>query len=85
MLSTISIVVILQLYLFFDKVNSERGYYTTLGCITDNNCRIQNAQRQSSDIAKTRRRYLVDKKKAEVAIHIRLNVKFTLLVILKDA
>ena len=24
----------------FDKVNIERGYYTTLGCITENNCRI---------------------------------------------
>ena len=49
--------------LIFDKVNIERGYYTTLGCITENNCRIQNAKRQSSDSAKTRRRYLRGQKK----------------------
>ena len=78
MLSPISILVILQL--IFDKVNIERGYYTTLGCITDNNCRIQNAKRQSSDSAKTRRRYLRGQKKADNT-H---KVKFTLLVIFKD-
>ena len=38
--------------LIFDKVNIERGCYTTLGCITDKNCRIQKAKRQSSDSAK---------------------------------
>ena len=58
--------------LIFDKVNIERGYYTTLGCITDNNCRIQNAKRQSSDGAKTQRRYLREQKKAKVTIHIRM-------------
>ena len=31
--------------LILDTVNIERGCYTTLGCITDNNCRIQNAKR----------------------------------------
>ena len=51
--------------LIFDKVNIERGYYTTLRCITDNNCRIQNAKRQSSDSAKTRRRYLRGQKKGQ--------------------
>ena len=49
--------------LIFDKVNIERGYCTTLGCITENNCRIQYAKRQSSDSAKTRRRYLRGQKK----------------------
>ena len=49
--------------LIFDKVKMERGYYTTLGCITENNCRLQNAERQSSDSAKTRRRYCVYKKR----------------------
>ena len=39
----------------FDKVNIERGYYPTLGCITDNNCRIQNAKRQSMDKAWTKK------------------------------
>ena len=70
--------------LIFDKINIERGYYTTLGCITENNCRIQNAKRQSSDSAKTRRRYLRGQKEVEVTIRIRLKVKFTLLVIFKD-
>ena len=70
--------------LIFDKVNIERGYYTTLGCITENNCRIQNAKRQGSDSAKTRRRYLRGQKEVEVTIRIRLKVKFTLLVIFKD-
>ena len=49
--------------LMFDKINSERGYYTTLRCITDHICRIQNAKRQSCDSAKSRRRYLRGQKK----------------------
>ena len=57
--------------LIFDKINIERGCYTTLGCITDNICRLQNAKLQSSDSAKTRRRYLRGQKKVEVTIHIR--------------
>ena len=62
MLSPISIGNLATL-LIFNKVNIERGYYTTLGCITDNNCRIQNAKRQGSDSAKTRRRYLREQRK----------------------
>ena len=50
--------------LIFDKVNIERGCYTTLGCITDNNCRMHNVKRQSSDSAKTQRCYLREQKKA---------------------
>ena len=51
--------------LIFDKVNIERGYYTILGCITDNNCRIQNDKLQSIDNVKTRRRYLRGQKQAK--------------------
>ena len=49
-----------------DEVNIEREYYTTLGCITDNNSRIQNAKRHSSDSAKPRRCYLRGQKTTAV-------------------
>ena len=52
--------------ILYDKVNIERGYYTTLGCISDNETRISNSVRQSSNKQKTRRRYLRCKKKVEV-------------------
>ena len=49
--------------ILYDKVNIERGYYTPLGCISDNETRISNSVRQSSNKQKTRRRYLRGKKK----------------------
>ena len=66
--------------LIFDNVNIEKGYYTTLGCVTDDNkSRIQNVKWQSSDSVKTRRRYLRGQKKQKY-----LKVKFTLLAPFKD-
>ena len=52
--------------LVYDNVNIERGYYTIQGCIVDNNVRIKNAQRQSSDSAKTHRRYQRGRKKSKI-------------------
>ena len=44
--------------LVFDEVNIERGYFTTKGCINDNQNRIKNARRQNTESSKVRRRYL---------------------------
>ena len=49
--------------LLYDKVGIERGYYTTLGCVSDNSSRIKNCVRQSSEFTNLRRRYLRGKKK----------------------
>ena len=35
--------------MIYDKLDIERGYYTTKGCIDDNCVRINNARRKSSD------------------------------------
>ena len=44
----------------YGNINIEREYYIVQGCIVDNNSRIENVQRQSSDRAKAHRRASVD-------------------------
>ena len=42
----------------YDKLDIERGYYTTKGCIDDNCMRINNARRKSSDEYQGRRKFI---------------------------
>ena len=51
--------------LVYDYVNIERGYFTTNGCINDNQYRIKNARRQSTGSSKVHRRYLRGMKKSK--------------------
>ena len=51
--------------LIYDNVNIERGYYTVNGCSTDNQYRLKNAYRQSSETQRSRRRIIRGKKKAK--------------------
>ena len=39
----------------YDKLDIERGYYTTPGCLEHDNQRVKNARRQSTSYVKTRR------------------------------
>ena len=63
--------------MIYDKLNIERGYYTTKGCIDDNCMRINNARRKSSDEYQGRRKFirggkkrkLVNRKKVEGKVY----------------
>ena len=41
--------------LIYDKLDIERGYYTTTGCLENDNQRVKNVRRQSTSYVKTRR------------------------------
>ena len=43
----------------------ERGNWTVQGCIADNNYRVANSCRQSSDIIKSRQRFLRGQRKVK--------------------
>ena len=49
----------------FDEIGIERGSFTILGCHDDNQKRIENSQRKSSDIYRGRRSELRGSKKKE--------------------
>ena len=49
--------------MIYDKLDIERGYYTTKGCIDDNCVRINNARRKSSDEYQGRRKFIRGEKK----------------------
>ena len=44
--------------LIYDKLNVERGFYTTQGCIDDNYCRVNNMSRKSYNNFEGRRKIL---------------------------
>ena len=49
--------------MIYDKLDIERGYYTTKSCIGDNCVRINNARRKSSDEYHGRRIFIRGEKK----------------------
>ena len=49
--------------MIYDKLDIERGYYTTKNCIDDNFVRINNARRKSSDEYQGRRKFIRGEKK----------------------
>ena len=49
--------------MIYDKLDIERGYYTTKSCIDDNFVRINNARRKSSDGYQGRRKFIRGEKK----------------------
>ena len=51
--------------LIYDAVGVERGYWTVQGCIDDDNFRLNNSCQQSSDIVKSRRRFLRGQRKVK--------------------
>ena len=51
--------------LIYDAVGVERGYWTVHGCIADDNYRLSNSRRQSSDIVKSHRRFLRGQRKVK--------------------
>ena len=48
--------------MIYDKLDIERGYYTTKSCIDDNCVRINNARRKSSDEYQGRRKFIREEK-----------------------
>ena len=46
-------------------MNLERGYYTTTGCLSDDNTRLTNDSRQNLETTKMQRRYLRGKQKGK--------------------
>ena len=53
--------------MIYDKLDIERGYYTTKSCIDDNFVRINNARRKSSDEYQGRRKFIRGEKKRKFA------------------
>ena len=51
--------------LIYDAVGVERGYCTVHRCIADDNYRLSNSRRQSSDIVKNHRRFLRGQRKVK--------------------
>ena len=53
--------------MIYDKLDIEKGYYTTKSCIDDNFARINNARRKSSDEYQggEKKRKFVNRKKQE--------------------
>ena len=51
--------------LVYDAVGVERGYWTVPRCIADDNYRLSNSRRQSSDIVKRHRRFLRSQRKVK--------------------
>ena len=62
----ILILEILLTLMIYDKLNIERGYYTTRGCIDDNTVRINNARRKSSNVYQGRRKFIRGEKKRKL-------------------
>lgn len=52
--------------MIYDKLNIERGYYTTKGCIAGNTARIKNARRKNSVEFQGRRKFLRGEKKRKM-------------------
>ena len=48
----------LAIPMIYDKIDIERGYYTTKSCIDDNCVRINNARRKSCDEYQGRRKFI---------------------------
>ena len=55
--------------MIYDKLDIERGYYPTKGCIDDNCVRINNARRKSSDEYQGSRKFIRGEKKRKLVNH----------------
>lgn len=52
--------------LLYDKMNIDRGFYTTKGCLRENKTRISNALRKSSSFYQDRRKRIRGEKKLKL-------------------